>query len=412
MLARFVSPIMGYNTFPGYCWSITEAEFKEQVIFCDKELKAFGYNYMTLDFMWSTPGRDSRDNPDQNEKFAPWRNMDMYGRLLPAPDRFPSSVAEMSLKPIADFVHNRNMKFGLHAMCGVPRQAVAAKCVIKGTSITCDTIVSTDEVTCSWNNEMYPIDFEKEGAVEYVKSLIELYTQWEVDLLKIDDISFPYRKAAVEAYSKAIDASPREIVFSTSPGATPISEGEHVAKHASMWRISPDFWDNWDALRSQIDNFEEWQKFKGSGAFPDGDMISVSQHSNYGPWEAPRYSDFTYGEKRTCLAIWSLMNSPIFIGGDLTVIDQPTLALLQNQTITMLDRFATDAKITTRTKSLLTFEAKIKGQDKIKVVAYVNISEDLLSVPCPNGIIENVFGNSQAFLAPHDTALFIVGGSE
>jgi len=409
MIARLRFPIMGYNTFTGYGWSITEAEFKEQVILCDKELKPYGYNYMTLDFMWSTPGRDSRDNPDQNALFTPWRNMDMYGRLIPAPDRFPSSIAEMSLKPIADFVHSRNMKFGIHAMCGVPKQAVAAKCVIKGTEITCDKIVSTTEKYCTWNNEMYPIDFSKNGSQEYVNSLIELYTSWEVDLLKIDDLSFPYRKVAMEAYSKAIEASPREIVFSTSPGATPIEEGAHVAKHASMWRISPDFWDTWDAVRDQMDNFEAWQQYKGFGAFPDGDIISVGQHSNFGPWEAPRYSNFTYCEKRTCLAVWSMMNSPIFIGGDISTVDAPTLELLQTQTLYTINKFTTDAVITHTTENVITIEGKIQHQPSLKVLAYVNISEDVVSLPTPKNVVENVFGNVSEFLAPHDTVLYIIG---
>lgn len=407
MISQRTIPVMGYNTFNGYGWSITEQELKDNALFVDKELKPFGYTYITLDFMWSTPGRDNRDNPDQNEQYLPWRNMDRYGRLVPAPDRFPSSVANLSLKPIADYLHGRELKFGLHVMCGVPKQAVASKCVIKGTEITCDQIVSSIDPCCTWNNEMYPIDFSCDGAQAYVDSLLEQYTEWEVDLLKIDDLSFPYRETAVEAYGKAIADSPREIVFSTSPGATPLSSGEHVSKWANMWRISPDFWDMWDALLEQIDRFESWKPFKKGNAFSDGDMIPVSQLSNYGPWEAPRYSNFTIEEKHTLLSVWSLMNSPLIVGGDLTVIDSPTLALLQNTNITLLDRFARNATVTHLSETLVQIAADVEGQTLLRAIAYINIGSKVESLPCPSDILVNVWGTHCEMLAPHDTALYI-----
>ncbi len=408
MISTNNTPVMGYNTFDGYGWSITEKEFKDDIIFCDKELKQFGYTYMCLDFMWSTPGRDNRDNPDQDEFFSPWRYMDRYGRLIPAPDRFPSSIAGNSLKYLADFIHDRGMKFGIHVMCGVPRQAVAAKSVIKGTDITCDMIVDSGSPVCSWNNEMFPIDFDKAGADEYIESLIELYTSWEIDLIKIDDLSFPYRERSVVAYSKALDGVDREIVFSTSPGATPLQSGEHVSTHANMWRISPDFWDDWSALRLQLDTFIDWQKYKKAAAFPDGDMVPVSALSNYGPWPSPRYSNFTYFEKRTVLSVWSIMNSPIILGGDLKQIDLQTLEMLQNCNISSIDKFARDVKLVEKTDSLYVFEADLCSADNLKVVVYVNVSDNIVSNESPQKTVVNIWGNSTEFLLPHDSAMYVV----
>lgn len=409
MLSKSTFPVMGFNSFDGYGWSITEEEFKANVEFCDKELKPYGYTYMCLDFMWSTPGRDTRDNPDQNEFFLPWRNMDRFGRLIPAPDRFPSSIEKCSLQPLAEFLHGRNLKFGLHIMRGVPRQAAAARCVVKGTDgITCDQIISREEgECCSWNNEMYPLDMKKKGAREYIESLIELYDEWEVDLLKADDLSYPYHKEEIEAYSRAIENVGREIVFSTSPGAAPIESGGHISKFANMWRISPDFWDDWAALRDQIENFDRWGKYRTETAFPDGDMFPVSRLSNYGPWESPRYSNFTYEEKRTLLSVWSIMNSPIILGGDLTVMDRKTLELLQNEYITCLDRFARNARITKRTEQCLFIEADIKSAAGKKAVAVVNISDQIAAVEIPADPIVNVWGNTAGFLLPHDTVLLI-----
>ncbi len=408
MVSKSNIPVMGYNTFDSYGWSVTEKEFKDDVVFIDKELKQFGYKYMCLDFMWSTPGRDSRDNPDQDENFSPWRYMDRYGRLIPAPDRFKESIKGNSLKYLADFIHDRGMKFGIHVMCGVPRQAVAAKSVIKGTDITCDKIVDLNAPFCTWNNEMYPIDFSKVGSEEYVESLIELYTSWEVDLIKIDDLSFPYRKESVEAYGEAIRKSEREIVFSTSPGATPLDSGEHVSQWANMWRISPDFWDDWSALRLQIDTFLDWQKYKKGDAIPDGDMVPVAALSNYGPWPSPRYSNFTYEEKRTLLSVWSIMNSPIILGGDLKQIDKPTIDLLQNPAITTIDKFARNVKLVEKSESLYVIEAEISENPNLKVKVYVNISENVVSEKEPENIVSNIWGNTSKFLSPHDSAAYII----
>src|ERR1035438_5803201 len=49
---------------------------------------------------------------------------DANGRLLPAPNRFPMTKDSRSFKPIADYLHDHGLKFGLHPMRGIPRQAV------------------------------------------------------------------------------------------------------------------------------------------------------------------------------------------------------------------------------------------------------------------------------------------------
>ena len=52
--------------------------------------------------------------------------MDEYGRLLPAPNRFPSAANGKGFKPLADYVHALGLKFGIHIMRGIPRRAVDA----------------------------------------------------------------------------------------------------------------------------------------------------------------------------------------------------------------------------------------------------------------------------------------------
>ena len=57
--------------------------------------------------------------------------MDEYGRLMPSPNRFPSAADGKGFKPIADYIHSKGLKFGIHIMRGIPRQAVAKNVPIK-----------------------------------------------------------------------------------------------------------------------------------------------------------------------------------------------------------------------------------------------------------------------------------------
>ena len=68
---------------------------------------------------------------------------------------------------------------------------------------------------------MYGVDMSKPGAQEYYNSVFALFASWDLDFVKVDDLSSPYHQAEIEAIRQAIDRSGRAIVFSTSPGAHP-----------------------------------------------------------------------------------------------------------------------------------------------------------------------------------------------
>jgi len=61
----------------------------------------------------------------------------------------------------------------------------------------------------------------------------------------------------IEAVRKAIDASGRPMVLSLSPGETPLDAAAHVQRHANLWRISDDFWDQWPAAPARKRTFRE-----------------------------------------------------------------------------------------------------------------------------------------------------------
>ena len=149
--------------------------------------------------------------------------MDEYGRYLPALNRFPSAKDNMGFKALADYIHNKGLKFGIHIMRGIPKFAVENKLPIKGTNdITADQIYSTED-QCKWLQDNYTILADKPGAQEYYNSLFELYADWGVDFVKVDDLSAPiYHGGEVELIRNAIDHCGRPIVLSTSPVQLPL----------------------------------------------------------------------------------------------------------------------------------------------------------------------------------------------
>jgi alpha-galactosidase len=90
--------------------------------------------------------------------------LDEYGRYQPAVNRFPSSKDGKGFKELADYVHQKGLKFGIHIMRGIPKEAVAQKMPVKGTDgITADQIYSEDNL-CKWLSDNYTVDTSKPGA--------------------------------------------------------------------------------------------------------------------------------------------------------------------------------------------------------------------------------------------------------
>ena len=315
-------PPMGWNSWDGFATTVTEEQTRAHADFMAQKLRRFGWQYIVVDIQWYEPQANGFDYRKDARL-----EMDTWGRLLPASNKFPSAAEGKGFKALADYMHHLGLKFGMHLMRGIPRQAVAAKTPIKGANVTAADIADTNS-KCFWNGDMYGVDMSKPGAQEYYNSVFELYASWGLDFIKVDDLSAPYHKPEIEAIRKAIDHAGRPIVFSTSPGGTPVAEGAHISEHANMWRISGDFWDNWPQLYSQFDRLRDWTPYRAPGHFPDADMLplGVLQMSK-------NKTHFTPAEQYTLMSLWSIARSPLMIGADLTKLDNFTLSLLTNSEV-------------------------------------------------------------------------------
>jgi hypothetical protein len=99
-----------------------------------------------------------------------------------------------------------------------------------------------------------------------------------------------------------------------------------------MWRITDDFWDNWELLKNMFVRCEMWQNHVKEGCYPDCDMLPVGKIGK-GFGNGERDSNFTFEEQKTMMTLWCMFGSPLMIGAELTKLDDQTLSLLTNKDI-------------------------------------------------------------------------------
>ena len=317
-------PPMGWNSWNSFATTITEAQARETARIMAEKLLPFGYDIFTVDIQWYEPEASS-----YTYNARPKPAMDGNGRMIPAPNRFPSSAGGKGFTQLARNVHALGLQFGIHVMRGIPRAAVEANLPILGTSYRAADVADKSSV-CSWNPDMYGVDMTRPGAQAYYDSIFRLYAEWGVDFVKMDDMSRPYdaHAAEIEAAHKAIQATGRPITLSLSPGETPVIRGDHVRKYAQMWRISDDFWDDWGMLEAQFTRLENWTPWRGPGSWPDADMLPLGRLAL-----GERDTRFTPDEQKTLMTLWAIARSPLIMGGDLRHLDAATLALLTNSEV-------------------------------------------------------------------------------
>lgn len=333
-------PPMGWNSYDYYDTGVTEADVLKNAEFMAKHLKKYGWEYIVVDIQWYAHKTGSMRDRFQYIPFG-GNEMDGYGRLLPCPEKFPSSANGGGFKPLADKIHALGLKFGIHIMRGIPRAAAEAHLPILGTDVTADMAADPSSV-CEWNPDMYGLR-KGEAGQKYYDSILRLYASWGVEYIKCDDICStgrnPHRcygeRHEVEMLHKAIERCGRPIVLSLSPGPAVVEESWHYKKYANLWRITDDFWDKWPDLLNMFDRCEKWQDHVSPGCWPDCDMLPLGQlGKGFGrEWT----SNFTREEQKTMMTLWCIFGSPLMLGAEMTKLDAWTLSLLTNEELLKLE---------------------------------------------------------------------------
>lgn len=330
-----VTPPMGWNSYDYYDTSVNEAQVRANAEYMAKNLKQFGWQYVVIDIEWYANDAGTQREQYQYIPFGDLE-MDEYSRLQPSPSRFPSSADGSGFTALAAYVHSLGLKFGIHIMRGIPRKAAEQHCAVLGTTATANEIADPSSI-CGWNPDMYGVRDTKAGQA-YYDALIAMYADWGVDFIKCDDIcdSWMYRGDNFSGWHEtrmlheAILKSGREIVLSLSPGPAHIDRAWQYCEYANMWRITDDFWDNWDLLKNMFWRCEMWQDHVRKGCYPDCDMLPLGTLGGgfgHGEWKC----NFTKEEQKTMMTLWCMFRSPLMVGAELTKMDDWTLSLLTNQ---------------------------------------------------------------------------------
>lgn len=275
------TPPMGWNS-----WNTFGADINEQLIFdtADKMvetgLSALGYEYLVIDDCWALKERDEN------------------GRLVADPQKFPHGM-----KAVADYVHSKGLKFGMYSCAGY--------------------------LTCA----AYP------GSFEYEFIDAKTFAEWGVDFLKYDycyHSSVIHGKYLYRRMGLALKNCGRDILFSACTwGADNTAEWIRETS-ANMWRSTGDVFDNWETIKSIIEQQEAILPYGGAGSFNDMDMLVVGMYGK-GNVGLQGLNDTQY---KTHFSIWALLGSPLMIGCDVRNMNKETFVILSNEELIKINQDA------------------------------------------------------------------------
>jgi alpha-galactosidase len=271
-LAR--TPPMGYNNWNSTgCGAAFNADFVKQTadFFVSSGLKAAGYTYVNIDDCWALPDRDAD------------------GNLVPNPARFPDGI-----KAIADYVHDRGLKFGIYTSAGTK---------------TCNKAGG------------FP------GGLGHEQQDANLFASWGVDYVKYDNCNNQGVDAVTRytAMRDALKATGRPITYSICEWGQnkPWNWGAGVGH---LWRTTGDISDNWSRVVSIIHANMALAQFAGPGHWNDPDMLEVGN------------GHLTDTEYRSHFSLWAMMAAPLLIGTDLRRATPSTMDILLNTDVIALDQ--------------------------------------------------------------------------
>ncbi len=234
--------------------------------------------------MWSIDEGWYMANPDGDNLAERKYQLNANGLLIPDAARFPSAANGAGFRALADWVHAQGLKFGIHIVRGIPRQAVEANMPIAGSSFHAADAADTT-ATCPWDDGNYGVADNAAGQA-YYDSMLRLYASWGVDFLKTDCIchqSLPTHRNSPDRRGHSQDrtahpAQPFARTYGPGPCSGDSAVGTDVAHQRrplgrldlTMRRAKAIFR---HGIREAFDLLAKWYPYTGPGSWPDADML-------------------------------------------------------------------------------------------------------------------------------------------
>ena len=353
-----MTPPMGWNSWDCYYSSVTEKEVMQNAQYLvDNDLVKYGWEYVVIDIRWYC-NHPSLGGGNYNQRGDQDYVLDEYGRYLPSPSRFPSVMVNgenKGFKAIADKLHDMGLKLGIHIMRGVPTTVAQhpENYTLYGPQsedrkTTWSKVCNGTTSPCTWLKDNALVRNTPEGQL-YYNSIMDLYAEWGVDFIKVDDIARPFYTDEIHMIRKAIDQTGRPIVLSLSPGKTQYTYAQECLDNANMWRMMDDLWDNWSHVDAVFAEADAWSKYSRPGNYADCDMLPLGQiamtigDTGYTSAQSGRWTNLTQNEQYTMMTLWGICHSPLFFGGEMTKNDAFTLSLLNNEEYHRMHKYGVDA---------------------------------------------------------------------
>ena len=265
-LAR--TPPMGWNSWNHFGCDVSAQLIKETAdAMVASGMRDAGYHYVVIDDCWQVA-------------------RDRAGRIVADSVRFPGGM-----KPLADYVHSKGLKFGLYTDAG--RQ-------------TCQGRPGT------YNSEEIDARTYAEWGVDYVKE----------DWCHAEGLDAP---AQYGKFREALAKAGRPIVFSICEWGSN-RPWEWGPRTGNLWRTTGDIGDRWASMIQLLDLNAQYALAASPGAWNDPDMLEVGN------------GGMTEDEYRAHFSLWALMAAPLMSGNDVRTMPAATRDILLNKEVIAVDQ--------------------------------------------------------------------------
>ena len=281
-MEQYSLPAMGWNS-----WNTFGHAIHENLIYqiadamVSEGLRDLGYKYVIIDDCWSKKERDEQ------------------GFLQADPQKFPSGM-----KAVADYIHERGLKFGMYSCCG--------------------------DKTCAG----YP------GSFEHEFQDAETFAQWGVDYLKYDNCYKPANQTSASLMRRmamALRQTGRDIHYAVCQWGTEDVETWARSAGAHSYRSTIDIQDSWRSVRNIAMSQFSKQGYNASFCHNDMDMLVVGMYGKGSNPDVIR-GGCSDAEYQTHFALWALMGSPLIIGCDVRQMNANTKNILGNEELIAMNQ--------------------------------------------------------------------------
>ncbi|CAG1964684.1 unnamed protein product [Fusarium graminearum] len=275
---RSPTPPMGWNSYNHYNCNPSEEIIKINAKgLVDLGFLDLGYSIVTVDCGWPSRDRDSEGRLQWNETL------------------FPSGP-----KALGDYIHDLGLEFGLYSGAGY--------------------------LQCGSQDIPASLGYEEIDA--------KSFAEWGGDTLKYDNCYATSKTDMVDSDSAeakspdrfikmaaAINETDRDIKYFLCQWGIGEDVPQWATKVGNSWRMSNDIFNAWRAIWRITNQAVAHSKYNHPGAFADLDMLIIGLGA------------LSYEEERFHFGFWSMMKSPLIIGGvmDAKQIPSHSLEVMSNK---------------------------------------------------------------------------------